>query len=146
MKNEDVILIAEHDKRHFELIRKNLLRAGIRNEIIHLVDGRQILDFLFDMVKGSEAEQGDNEFILFLDLSIPGVNGVKVLKKIKRHTDLKKIPVIILTADDDPDVIDRCHDLGCSTFIVKPAKYEDIEETIQKIGRFLSVIQIPSVR
>jgi CheY-like chemotaxis protein len=146
MRNEDVILIAEHDERHFELIRKNLLRAGILNEIIHLVDGRQLLDFLFDIIKGSEAEHGDNEFILFLDLAIPKVSGVKVLKKIKRHTNLKKIPVIILTAADEPDVIDRCHDLGCSTFIVKPAKYEDIGEAIQKIGRFLSVVQIPSIR
>ncbi len=146
MKNEDVILIAEHDKRHFELIRKNLLRAGIRNEIIHLVDGKGLLDFLFDMVKESGAEHNDNEFILFLDLSIPGVSGVEVLQEIKLHTNLKKIPVIILTEADAPDVIDQCHDLQCSTYIVKPAKYEDIEETIQKIGRFLSVVQIPSIR
>ncbi|MHC5061776.1 MAG: response regulator [Planctomycetota bacterium] len=146
MNNEDVVLIAGHDKKYFELIRKNLLRAGIRNEIVHLADGRQLLDFLFDTAKESGAEHNYNEFILFLDLSTPEVSGLEVLREINQHTNLKKIPVIILTSINDPDVIDQCHYLDCSTYIVKPAEHEDLEETIQTIGRFLSVVQIPSIR
>lgn len=146
MKKNDIILIAEDDKGHFELIRKNLLRAGINNKMLCLADGGEILDFLFDMDKGREGGYNNQEYILLLDLSIPGVDGVEVLEKIKQDTNLKKIPVIILTAADNPDIIERCHKLGCSTYIVKPAKDEDFEKTIQKIGHFLSVVEITSIR
>lgn len=146
MKKEDVILIAEDDKSHFELIRKNLLRAGVCNKMLYLADGQEILDFLFDMDNGFKGEHNNTDCILLLDLSIPGVDGVEVLEKIKQDTKLKKIPVIILTAADDVDIIERCHNLGCSTYIVKPTKYEDFEETIQKIGHFLSVVEITSIR
>lgn len=146
MKKEDVILIAEDDKRHFELIKRNLFRAGICNKMICLADGQEILDFLFDIDKEREGEYNNQEYILLLDLSIPRINGVEVLEKIKQDTNLKKIPVIILTAADNPDIIERCHILGCSTYIVKPIKDEDFGETIQKIGHFLSVVEITSIR
>ncbi|MBW8039974.1 MAG: response regulator [Planctomycetes bacterium] len=146
MKKEDVILIAEGDKRHYELIRKNLLRAGICNKMLCLADGQEIQNFLFDMDNGSKGEHDNQEYILLLDLNIPGVDGVEVLEKIKKDTKLKKIPVIILTAADDQDIIERCHDLGCSTYVVKPAKSEDFEETVQNIGHFLSVVEITSIK
>jgi CheY-like chemotaxis protein len=146
MKKEDVILIAEDDEGHFELIRKNLLRAGVCNKMLCLANGQEILNFLFDMDKGGEGEYNNQKYILLLDLSIPRVDGVEVLEKIKQDTNLKKIPVIILAAADAPDIIERCHNLGCSTYIVKPTKHEDFEKTIQKIGHFLSVVEITSIR
>jgi CheY-like chemotaxis protein len=145
MKKEDIILIADEDKKHFELIRENLLRAGLRNKMLHLADGQEILDFLFDMDKGHEGQCDKQEYILLLDINIPGVDGVAVLEKIKQDEKLKRIPVIILTATDNPDTIERCHNLGCSTYIVKPTGHEDFEETIHKIGNFLSVVEITSI-
>ena len=146
MQKEDVIFIAEDDQRHSELIRKNLLRAGIYNKILSFVDGQEILDFLCDTEKDLEAERKNQEYILLLDLSIPRVDGVEVLEKIKRDIKLKRIPVIILTKADDPDTIERCHSIGCSTYIVKPTEYEGFEKTVQKIGRFLSVVEITSIK
>ncbi len=146
MKKEVNILVAEDNKEHFELIRKNLLRAGISNEMLNFADGREILDFLFDMDKGSEEERNSREYILLLNLDLPKVDGVKVLEEIKQDMQLKKIPVIILTASVDQDTIDRCHNLGCSTYIVKPARQQDFEETIQKLGCFLSVIETTSIK
>ena len=146
MKKEDVILIADSDKKHVELIRENLSRAGLRNKMLHLADGREILDFLFDMDKGLEGQRNKQEYILLLDISISGVDGVEVLEKIKQDAKLKRIPVIILTATDDPHTIERCHILGCSTYITKPMGNEDFEETVYKIGRFLSVIEITSIK
>ena len=145
MEKEDVILIVEDDKEHFELIRKNLLRAGVRNEMLNFADGQEILEFLFDMDNGFEGEHNNQEYILLLDLSIPKVDGVDVLEKIKQDAKLKRVPVIILTATDNPHTIERCHNLGCSTYIVKPTEQEDFEETVQKIGHFLSVVEITSI-
>ena len=146
MNKEANILIADDNKEHFELIRKNLLWAGVYNETHNFADGRQLLDFLFDTDKYLKEEQNNQEYILLLDLNIPGIGGVELLEKIKRDTKLKKIPVIILTTADDPNIIERCHNLGCSTYIVKPAEYNDFEKTIQKIGHFLSVVEITSTK
>ena len=146
MRKEDVILIADNDKKHVELIRENLLRAGLRNKMLHLADGGEVLDFLSDMDKGLEGQRNKQEYILLLDIGISGVDGVEVLEKIKQDAKLKRIPVIILTATDDPHTIERCHNLGCSTYIVKPTGHEDFEDTVHKIGHFLSVIEITSIK
>ena len=146
MKKEADILIAEDNKEHFELIRENLLRAGIRNEVLNFADGQEILNFLFDMNKELEGEHNSGEYILLLNLNLPKVGGMKVLEKIKQDIQLKKIPVIILTATDDQDTIDRCYNLGCSTYIVKPTKRQDFEESIWKLGCFLSVVESTSIK
>ena len=145
MTKDSIILIADDDQTHFELIRKNLLRAGISNEILHFADGQKILDFLFKTSKEPEQERKSQEYLLLLDIRIPKVDGVEVLAKIKQDEKLKKIPVIILTAADDADIIDQCHSLGCSTYIVKPTEHRDFEKAVQKIGRFLSVVEITSI-
>ncbi len=146
MRKEDIILIADDDKKHIELIRESLLRAGLRNKILHFADGKEILDFLFDMDKEHEGQRNIQEYILLLDISISGVDGVEILEKIKQDEKLKRIPVIILTATDNPQIIEQCHDLGCSTYIVKPTGQEDFEETVHKIGHFLSVVEITSIK
>lgn len=146
MKKEVNILIADDNKEHLELIRKNLLRAGIRNEMLNFADGQEILNFLFDLDEGFEEEQNSHGYILLLNLNLPKVDGVKTLEKIKQDTQLKKIPVIILTATDDQHTIDRCHNLGCSTYLVEPTEYQDFEETIQKLGCFLAVVETTLIK
>jgi CheY-like chemotaxis protein len=146
MTKQADILIVEDNKEHFELIRKNLLLAGVCNEIVNFADAQQILSFLFDMDEGFEGKRNSHEYILLLDLNLPKVDGVKVLEKIKQDMQLKKIPVIILTATDDQHTIDRCYNLGCSTYIVKPTEHRDFEETIQKLGYFLSVVETTLIK
>ncbi|MHC4103699.1 MAG: response regulator [Planctomycetota bacterium] len=146
MKEEANILIAEDNKKHFELIRKNLLMAGVCNKVLNFADGREIVNFLFDMNEGFERQHNFHEYILLLNLNLPKVDGVKVLQKIKQDMQFRKIPVIILTATDDQNIIDRCYNLGCSTYIVKPAEHQDFEETIQKLGCFLSVVETTLIK
>ena len=146
MKKEDIILIADNDKEYAELVKTNLSRAGLRNKMLHLTDGREVFDFLFDSDKTLEGERNKQEYILLLDISISGTDGVVLLEKIKQDAKLKRIPVIILTAIDKPHTIERCHDLGCSTYIVKPTERKELEKTIQKIGHFLSVVEITSIK
>ena len=146
MKKEDIILVVDDDEKHVELIRKNLLRAGLFNKILPFADGQEILDFLFDMDKGAGEAQGSHDYILLLNVDLPKVDGAEVLAKIKQDVQLKRIPVFILTATDDQDTIDRCHNLGCSSYILKPAEDRDFEETIQRIGHFLSVVEITSIK
>ena len=146
MTNDVVILVAEDDEEQFELIRKNLLRAGVSNEMHRLANSQEILDFFLTMSKRPEQKNNDQKYILLLDIRIPKVDGVEVLEKIKQDKRFIKLPVIVLTVTDSPDTIEQCYNFGCNTYIVKPTEHNDFEETIQKIGRFLSVVEVASVQ
>ena len=80
-----------------------------------------------------------------MDVRLPDVDGIEVLEKIKKHPQLKKAPVIMFTATDDPEKIQRCHELGANMYIVKPGKNEGFADAVQKIGLFLGVVEIPQV-
>lgn len=144
MKKEVNILIAEDDMGHAALIRKNLIRAGITNSIIHFKDGQEVLDFLFNVGDGPHREKGIS-YLLLLDIRMPKVDGVEVLRRIKADKELKKIPVIMITTTDDPREVVKCHEYGCSNYITKPVDYEKFVESIKKLGYFLMVVEIPAI-
>ena len=141
MKKEAVILIVEDDEGHTSLIIKNLKRAGILNEMICFKDGQEILDFLFT----KKEEHKDMSFLILLDIRMPKVDGLEVLKKIKTDVFLKRIPVIIITTTDEPVEVEGCHELGCNNYIKKPIDYNKFVETIKRLGLFLMVIEIPTI-
>jgi CheY-like chemotaxis protein len=135
-----VILLAEDDEGHTALIKKNLKRAGIENEIIHFMDGQETLDFLFDKKKGRKLGMA---YLLLLDIRMPKVDGVEVLRQVKADNELKKMPVIIITTTDDPREVSRCHELGCSSYVTKPIDYNKFVEAIRQLGLFLLVVEVP---
>ncbi|MEG3640943.1 response regulator [Magnetococcus sp. PR-3] len=144
MNNEVTILIAEDDSGHAGLIRKNLKRAGISNNLHHFKDGQEVIDFLFCLGEGPHREKGE-AYMLLLDIRMPRMDGVEVLKRIKEDRALRKLPVMMLTTTDDPREIEKCYDLGCSNYITKPIDYDKFVEAIRSLGLFLSVVQIPHV-
>ncbi len=142
MNHDVVILIAEDDEGHFALIKKNLARTGITNEVARFTDGQEVLDFLASQ---SSKPVKSKACLLLLDIRLPKVDGTTVLERLKADDLLKRIPVIMLTTTDDPREVDRCHELGCSMYIVKPVEYENFVETIRRIGLFLSITSIPEI-
>lgn len=144
MTKEVVILIAEDDDGHARLIEKNLSRAGLHNPIKRFHNGQQILDFLQRHDSGQDGFP-DAAYLLLLDIRMPQVDGVEVLRRIKEDADLRKMPVIMLTTTDDPREVERCHRLGCSTYIVKPVIYEKFAEAIKQMGLFISLVQVPQL-
>ena len=144
LKKEMVILIAEDDEGHATLIKKNLARSGILNEIIHFKDGDETLDFLLRRGKGPLREPG-KRYLLLLDIRMPRVDGIEVLRQVKEHDELRKIPVIMITTTDDPREVDRCHALGCSHYITKPVDYDMFVKAIRQLGLFLLVIEVPTI-
>ncbi len=144
MKKDVVILLADDDEGHATLIKNNLKREGIINEIIHHTDGRETLDFLFRRGAGPIREV-NTAYLLLLDIRMPEVSGIEVLRQIKEDPELCKVPVIMLTTTDDPLEVEHCHKLGCSNYIVKPVEYDKFVESIRCIGLFLNVVTIPSI-
>lgn len=146
MNKNTIILIAEDDAGHVELVKKNLWRSCVENEILPFKDGQEILDFLFKRRNlAKRAEKG--YYLLLLDIRMPKVDGRAVLRQIKEDEELKKIPVIMLTTTDEVSEVDRYHEMGCSFYMVKPADYNKFMEAVENLGAFLSLegLRVPQI-
>lgn len=144
MTREVVILIADDDAGHARLIEKNLQRIGLHNPVVRFDNGRDILDFL-SRAGANPKRSPDTAYLLLLDIRMPKVDGVEVLRQIKADSELRRLPVIMLTTTDDPREVARCHELGCSSYIVKPVDYEKFSEAIKQLGLFISLVQVPQL-
>lgn len=142
MNREVIILIAEDDDGHAELIKKNLNRAGIVNPIMRFKNGQEVVDFLFRSGTGPARESG-KPYVLLLDIRMPKMSGIEVLERIKGDPELRKMPVVMITTTDDPREVERCHDLGCSNYITKPIEYDSFVNSIRQLGLFLLIVQVP---
>ena len=81
--------------------------------------------------------------IILLDLNLPDMSGIDILKRIKENEHLRVSPVVVLTTTDDKSDIQRCYDLGCNVYITKPVDYDKFANAIQQLGLFTYVIQVP---
>jgi CheY-like chemotaxis protein len=139
-----LVLLAEDDDGHATLIRRNLARAGVVNDVVHVKDGQQALDYLFR--RGGFADRpADQNILLLLDINMPLLSGVDVLRVLKGTEATARTPVIMLTTTDDPRDVEKCYALGCSVYIAKPVRYESFVEAIHRLGLFLEIIKVPSV-
>ena len=140
MKNAPTILIVDDDEGHAILIRENLEAAGLRNPIEHFRDGQEILDFFF-----ARPHSDNKTYLVLLDIRMPKVDGIEVLRRIKADADLRKLPVIMLTTTDDTREVTRCHELGCNVYIQKPVDYDKFAEAIRRLGLFVMLLLVPPV-
>ena len=136
------IIMVEDDEGHARLIEKNIRRAGVNNEIRPFSDGTSALAFLLGPDGSGQANAG-KALLVLLDLNLPDMTGVDILKRIKENEHLKRSPVVVLTTTDDQREIQRCYDLGCNVYITKPVDYEGFANSIRQLGLFFSVIQVP---
>jgi CheY-like chemotaxis protein len=137
-----IVLLAEDDDGHATLVQRNLKRAGIANEVVHVNDGQEALDYV--RCQGAfDGRPPNGPLLLLLDIKMPRVDGVEVLRQIKADPRTEKIPVIMLTTTDDPREVQRCYELGCSVYVTKPVSYDDFVEAIRRLGLFLAIVRVP---
>jgi CheY-like chemotaxis protein len=140
-KKQLSIIIAEDDDGHAELVKDALEESGNLNAIIRFPDGMQTWKFL-EKEAVSDMENQNKTYLLLLDINMPGMNGVEVLKRVKEHPQLKSIPVVMLTTTDDPDEIELCYKLGCNIYITKPIDFAKFSEKLRRLGLFIQVIKM----
>jgi CheY-like chemotaxis protein len=136
------IIMIEDDEGHARLIEKNIRRAGVTNEILSFSDGTSALAFLLGE-DGTGKVNAGRPLLVMLDLNLPDMTGVDILKIVKENENLKRAPVVVLTTTDDQREIQRCYDLGCNVYITKPLNYEGFANAIRQLGLFFAVIQVP---
>ena len=144
MKNESVIVLAKDDAGHAGLILRSLKDAGITNDILCFENGEDTLNFLFqrDRVLSNEEQVS---YILLLDIHMPRIDGIEVLRQIKCNKYINKMPVIMLSVLGDPEEMEQCKELGCDNYFVKPANHEKFSDTVENLGYYIKAVILPEM-
>ncbi|MDQ3192981.1 MAG: response regulator [Bacteroidota bacterium] len=139
------ILLVEDNPNDAKLVIMALKQDKVANNIIHVKDGEEALDFIFS--KGSFSDRSTDNFpcLILLDLKMPKVDGIEVLQKIKADNRTKNIPVVIFTSSrEDPD-IKKCYELGVNSYIVKPMEFDQFAKVVKEVGFYWVLInQLPN--
>ena len=133
-KQDDVIiLIAEDNDGHAELIRGDLEDLGFYNKIIRFINGEEAWHFLSGT---SDAEVHDTakSYILLLDINMPIMDGIELLKRIRANESLKTLPVIMVSTTDDADEIESCYKIGCNNYVTKPVDPGIFSGALNSVG------------
>ena len=142
--NNVTLLIAEDDDGHAELIEEYLRDAGLHTPIIRFRNGQETWNFLTGADSDPKLEN-QTEYLLLLDIKMPRMDGIEVLRRMKNDSHLKTIPVVMLTTTDDPREIDACYRLGCSFCITKPVDCLRFSETMRRLGLFVMAVRLAPV-
>ncbi len=142
MSQPVTIIMIEDDDGHARLIERNIRRSGINNEIVPFSNGTAAVNYLFGG-DGTGLEHKGRALLILLDLNLPDMTGIDILRRLKENKYLKCAPVVVLTTTDDSQEIKRCYDLGCNVYITKPVNSDSFANAIRQLGLFFSVIQVP---
>ncbi len=140
MKQEYEIVIVEDNPADAELMIRSLKNNKLSNNLTLLEDGEQALDYIFCRGKYKDNTLSILGKVIFLDLKLPKVNGLEVLKQIKSNDKTRQIPVIIVTSSkEDPDIT-AAYELGANSYVVKPVNYNNFVEKINQLGLYWLVV------
>jgi CheY-like chemotaxis protein len=136
------ILLVEDDPRDVELTMEALSENSLANEVLVVRDGEEALDYLYHRADFKDRSPG-NPAVILLDLKLPKVDGIEVLRTVRFDEDLKMIPVVILTSSrQDRDVVET-YKLGVNAYVVKPVNFGDFITAVKQIGLFWAIINEP---
>lgn len=138
---EMIIIIAEDDDGHADLIREGLEESGVRNKIVRFSNGEEVWKFLSDNEDKVIRDKKKN-YLLLLDINMPKMDGIEVLKRIKADEELKEIPVMMLTTTDDPREVEACYRMGCNIYITKPVDFNKFAETLKRLSLFIQIVKV----
>jgi two-component system response regulator len=136
------ILLVDDSPRDTELALMALQTHNIANEVIALRDGAEALDYLYRRGEFVDRPHGDPALIL-LDLKMPKVDGIEVLRQMKSDPALRMIPVVIMTSSREEQDLLNSYQLGVNAYVVKPVKFQSFIEAVEQVGAFWAVINEP---
>jgi two-component system response regulator len=137
------ILIADDSGSDVELTVHALRKAKLANEIHVVDDGEQALDFLFCRGKYAGRSFGDPPRVVLLDLKMPKVDGIEVLRTVRGDPRTKAIPIVVLTSSKEQRDVIESYNLGVNAYIQKPVEFDRFREVIEHIGMFWLVVNEP---
>jgi CheY-like chemotaxis protein len=136
------ILLVEDSEQDIELTLSALGESKLANEIAIARDGSEALDYLYSRGKFAGREEG-LPIVVFLDLKMPKVDGLDVLRQMKADPELKRIPVVMVTSSREEQDLVRSYELGVNAYVVKPVDFQRFVESIKQLGCFWAILNEP---
>jgi len=136
------ILLVEDDPKDVELTLTALEEYNLANEVIVARDGEEALEYLYSRGKFKTRSSG-NPAVVLLDLKLPKVDGLEVLKQVKSEENLRMIPIVVLTSSKEEKDMVASYKLGVSAYVVKPVDFHEFVNAIKELGIFWAVINEP---
>lgn len=143
--NEVEILLVEDNIHDAELTIRSLKKVNLANNLVHVKDGEEALDFIFARGEYAGRQITDHPKVILLDIKMPKVDGIEVLKQIKANAVTKTIPVVIMTSSREEQDIITSYKLGVNSYVVKPVNFEAFAKAICDLGFYWLIINQPSV-
>ena len=130
------ILLVEDNPAHAELVRRSLERHRAANKIYHVADGKAALAYLFRRGAYADEQRSPRPHVILLDLRLPKIGGLEVLRQVKTSDDLKHIPVVILTTSAAERDMLRAYEQNANGYVVKPLDFEKFQQLMEELGYF----------
>ena len=138
--NEVEVLLVEDNPSDAELTMRALKKRNLANRLFHVKDGAEAIDFLFAQGTFASRRVENGPKVVLLDLKLPKVDGIEVLRRIKSDDRTKIIPVVVMTSSrEDRDLVD-CYNLGVNGYVVKPVEFEDFARAVSDLGCYWLLI------
>ena len=134
--DEVEILLVEDNMNDAELIIEALREVNLANHLVHLQDGEEALEFIFATGAYAEREIKKVPRVILLDIKMPKVNGIEVLRQIRANPDTKLIPIVIMTSSKEEQDIIKSYQLGVNSFVVKPVEFNDFAKAVSELGLY----------
>ncbi len=140
------ILLAEDNPREAELILEALADNNLADRVVHARDGVEVMEYLRCEGKYGSSRPG-SPAVVFLDIKMPRMDGIEVLRAIRADPALKKIPVVMLTSSKEEQDLIRSYELGINAYVVKPVKFAEFVMVVKQLGVFWALLnELPPER
>lgn len=142
IRNIKNILLVEDDPRDVELTLTALAEHNLANKVLVVHDGAEALDYLYRRGK-FKTRAGGHPIVVLLDIKMPKINGLEVLKTIKADENLKIMPVVMLSSSREAPDLEECYKLGVNAYVVKPVDFAEFMKAVKHLGIFWAAINEP---
>ncbi|HEX8277387.1 MAG TPA: response regulator [Segetibacter sp.] len=143
--NEVEILLVEDNVNDAELIIRSLRKVNLANHVVHLKDGAEALEFVFATGDYAERDIKKVPKVILLDIKMPRVDGIEVLRQVKLNPHTKSIPIVIMTSSREEQDIILSYQLGVNSFVVKPVEFTDFAKAVSELGLYWVLVNQPAI-
>ena len=145
MFNQVEVLLVEDNIHDAEMTIRALRKVNMANNLFHVKDGEEALDFIFAQGKFAGRETSHLPKVILLDIKMPKVDGIEVLRQLKSREESKVIPVVIMTSSKEEQDIINSYQLGVNSYIVKPVDFEGFAKAVSQLGLYWLLTNQPPV-
>jgi two-component system response regulator len=136
MLNHVEVLLVEDNIHDAEMTIRALKKVNLANNLVHVKDGEEALEFIYARGRFAERQSTDLPKVILLDIKMPKVDGIEVLKQLKAHEISRSIPVVIMTSSKEEQDIISSYELGVNSYVVKPVDFEGFARAVSQLGMY----------